>query len=910
MPVSSCTAAKSVRAAPPVSGTRPPLEFPASVVHDEGAARWSRGRSTGGRHGPCEGRKEGRKEGTSTHEKPFPNPEDGRRDPEPDRGERIAAIFVGVLVLGGPLVTAAVTVARAAMRVVARESVMVATRSNVWSGDTGARCDWLDEDTGVDWPYDAAELTLVYADTGYARGLWDMVDAPATVSAVNGVGAGIWAARLPALAREKHRGNGSCYWASWAAVDDVLERNRTPTLAGNVADFDTMGLVGTPGAKKLRRLQPCHVRWLAERVRREADEHDDAGPGIVRGVLLDEPWKLLDTPDTWLWQPVESCPWTSLNQSVASWTKDDFAEMAAQFQTGTYAIPTADHSACAPDPGSPPSDCPTDSTAATIDGSDVEVWFRVLDAAMPRLILPSLVLGMPADPDHRPAPEGRWTPSLYCSDVYGFCEGDEVTAWWWGLVDPGSALTDKVVLEYFYVVSDDDLPLDLTARVNGTVVTPMVYDDASSTWTAVSESVADTSVYQVVQRRYCIGGVGCGGGPWNVGGVNTIGLKLAPTNLTPGSTDSTEPFTDRLVYVWGVRVRVLSGGGEEVAELSLPPEDATTNFVDAHGGNGPFLATDNADWLVADQADAVVIAMNNSLGLSDDLGDMGRSGKPMFFSPHAYRAFVRDACDDLGATPCLVEVRGSDSSAMIDDAVTEGGTDYPRAPLWAWKARMEAADDFADGILAMGLPLDDANAGTEAGRWAWKGVACTGPDDADCTLGNGNTVRLVEQRNTVLFAGAHEEFDARLVDTASVCEDWYTIDVNVSAPADTPQLHWWIYTRGGAGAEYVDDGHATADDTLSSSAQLASGDTLRLYWVSEGGGAAPVSSNRVTFTVTPPDPSCDLDWSHTSSVDTGYREWDDTTVPPSMGWHVFATTPREIDDCITGYWSGTTGVCP
>ena len=269
-----------------------------------------------------------------------------------------------------------------------------------------------------------------------------------------------------------------------------------------------------------------------------------------------------------------------------------------------------------------------------------------------------------------------------------------------------------------------------------------------------------------------------------------------------------------------------SGGGahRSLAELSLPPEDATTNFVDAHGGNGPFLATDNADWLVADQADAVVIAMNNSLGLSDDLGDMGRSGKLMFFSPHAYRAFVRDACDYLGATPCLVEVRGSDSSAMIYDAVTVGGTDYPRAPLWAWKARMEAADDFADGILAMGLPLDDPNAGTEAGRWAWKGVACAGPDDADCTLGDG--------------------------------------------------------------------------------------DTPRFYWVSEGGGAAPVSSNRVTFTVTPPDPSCDLDWSHTSSVDTGYREWDDTTVPPSMGWHVFATTPREIDDCITGYWSGTTGVCP
>ena len=36
---------------------------------------------------------------------------------------------------------------------------------------------------------------------------------------------------------------------------------------------------------------------------------------------------------------------------------------------------------------------------------------------------------------------------------------------------------------------------------------------------------------------------------------------------------------------------------------------------------------------------------------------------------------------------------------------------------------------------------DDTGA-TEAGRWAGKGVACAGPDDADCTLGDVDEVRL------------------------------------------------------------------------------------------------------------------------------------------------------------------------
>ena len=65
----------------------------------------------------------------------------------------------------------------------------------------------------MDWSCDAAELTLVCADASYASGLWDTVDAPARVSAVNGVGAGIRAARLPALSRAKPHGNGGGYWS-------------------------------------------------------------------------------------------------------------------------------------------------------------------------------------------------------------------------------------------------------------------------------------------------------------------------------------------------------------------------------------------------------------------------------------------------------------------------------------------------------------------------------------------------------------------------------------------------------------------------------------------------------------------------------------------------------------------------
>ncbi len=240
-----------------------------------------------------------------------------------------------------------------------------------------------------------------------------------------------------------------------------------------------------------------------------------------------------------------------------------------------------------------------------------------------------------------------------------------------------------------------------------------------------------------------------------------------------------------------------------------------------------------------------------------------------------------------------------------------GGTDYPRAPLWAWEARMDAADDFADGILAMSLPIEDRNAGSEAGRWAWKGVACSAPDDADCSLGDGNTARLAEQRNTVPHVGAREEFDAYLADNDTACEGVYQVDVDVTAPTTTPKLHWWVFRYDGAINSYEGNDYAARDsgDTgvlvyhadVDFDAFL--GDTLRPYWVSEGGGASPTAATRMTFTVTPPKSGCAIDWSHTSAVDTGYPE-DTGASGLVIRPHVFATTPNAIYNCITGRWTG------
>ena len=78
--------------------------------------------------------------------------------------------------------------------------------------------------------------------------------------------------------------------------------------------------------------------------------------------------------------------------------------------------------------------------------------------------------------------------------------------------------------------------------------------------------------------------------------------------------------------------------------------------------------------------------------------------------------------------------------------------------------------------------------------------------------------------------------------------------------------------------------------------------------VLRSGGGSPRGSTRVRFAVTPPTPGCAVDWSHTSSVDTGYLEWASTS-PPTRHWHAFSTTPKEIYDCITGHWAGDTGVC-
>ena len=820
----------------------------------------------------------------------------------PDAGIGFTGWFFALLYGGGFLWLLGSTAARAwtgLVHAVVSEEVKVPTTDPWWSTDSGLACSALD---GVAYPWDTGDLLVVYADTGFDEGLWALADAPATVDAVTAVGGNLWVVDMSGKITSG-TAVSACRWASLSAVDDVIERRRTP---GTDPDLQTMAFISVSKTETLGTLQPCQAREVAERLREEADRHDGAGHPILVGVLVDEPWRELDGPDTFLWQPAGDCGDGRSTRTYSHWSPDDLDAFADLFRTGAYAGPASDDAPCTSDTGAPPAGC--DTGTATLGGANLEFWVRMLDAAMPRYVLPSLVLGVPGELG------GSGTT---CGTAWSFCASDGDYAWaqWTSsgpLLNAWPTWARRVVLDLYVAVAMHHPPLELAVSVNGTPVQGRMYDDATEAWPAVSDSLSTTTVYQVVKRRYCIGGPECSGAtPWLDGyaATNTIDLEVSPTT-------STAVNTDRLVYVWGAKVKYYGPAQDPVWEDPLEPSEATTGFEGSAGDTGGgALAGTNAAWRITSSLDGVAIAMNNRFGIAESVSDTGLSVSPpqvTYAGAHSYYDFVVDACAwlDTQGVDCTVEVAGAgyDDEALPYDPVTLNGVDYPRAPLWLWRWRLDAGEYPGDGTMALDLPLHFAAAGTEAGRWAWRAAAaCPG---TGCTMGADDRVRVYELPEAHMVAGSREEYQVVLDTGDPACDGWWYVDVDVSAPVRYPVLHWWVARETATAREIKGHGPAwstTEHDDVDFRA--IHGDILRLFWRSRGGGMGPAALSKVAFSVTPPDTGCPYTWRHTSGVDTGFPRWDTGGVP---AWtvHEYHPTPMQLYDCVVGFWAGDPGACP
>lgn len=701
--------------------------------------------------------------------------------------------------------------------------------------------------TGATWPPTVSELDVYYNTSTalgaptpafpggeplfeplYEQGVWALNDANAMADVLELTGQNLYLADVGGDHWVPNPGTASaatheCNWLSLAALDDVLERRQSYGVDIKTGIF--LG-VGTTAADDWA----CDYYKHIGRARQEADLH-----GNMRVVYFDELWRTLYQPETNLWSSTAGAHWAAWN-----------VEALWEHVHGNYPGPDIDVFGNISTDGA---NCP-EKAVGTLGSADLELWSRMQAPAIPRYVVPSAILGMPADP----AGAGSTDP------FYDFSSGDVARVSWdvsppplpptWQTTHPNW----EVVVDFLYASSvgagAPDQGLELELEVN--------FQPGSGG----AVSLYQLDIYDVHRSRMCIlSSAGTGaplcGNAWVTGGMNLLEFDLATTQPT------TSHGLDRMVYLWGARVQYIdTDTGQAFATTDLALADAAFNVGGSPGG--AVYAQPNDFFLVSPWLDGVAIAQHRG---------------STSFDPDVFDRLVEHTCDFLhsGMGPyargCIVDEAG----AAFGNGATPSTAYNAYAPPDAL-SRMKSADRHGDGVISTYLPMAVENAGLNAGRF-------TGRANIDPTY----DTMVYEARFTRTLVGETHEWAATV---PAGCGGDYTVYRLVEAQAGAPVMWWHVDHLGFR----IDEGQVNPSLPTSGSTTVigvSSGDELVVGWESHGGGSSPSATNNVHFVVTPPA-GCTQPfmWTPASSLE--------------------APEVEDLYDCITGYYVDPTDptLCP
>lgn len=672
------------------------------------------------------------------------------------------------------------------------------------------------------WPYDTTDLEKLYwvpvpGSSLYEHGLWQLNSAVDTATLMVDGFHNIHVADVGDIAASAAK--YSCRWASFAALNDHLDANVVGVAVrpssvigqGQIADelFTVAALHREANAVKDR--WACDYADQIARVRSEAYDH----PDIVKAVTLDELGRFLDGPETALYQArtAYGVPF----QSYSHWSPGN-VEALHRITSGQPMTP-ATHDVDAN--GVANASCPTSITPYILSG-DIDLWARMLDVLVPRYIVPSLVLGMPGDPDVRSggSPSGDYS--------FNQSTGDAAVGTFVLAPPPSSVVAVHpgwaAEVEYLSVVASpfDDVLLtgleaELKVDVRGTVI-PDLTTDLS---TRKPDSIAIDST--------CIGGPGCPAfagrpSPWDAYGANTVTFTLA-------ATAETDELDDRLHYIWNVKVRYVDVVTGQVLWDSGPldPTWTTTGTLGSPGVE--VLATDNAAWRVAAHLDGLQIAPEVVSTVHD---------------PVAYDAFMESTCEYLHTAfddpkRCLLDQRVEGYEAKHYPIDTNAALD-----------RMQAARAWGDGIIGQFMPLNlDSNIGTGGGRYIQRDSLLSGTYD----------FMVYEPYDTAYTAQSEvHEYSIEIPNQGGACagsfSDPWTVEWYMNTTANAPRWEMFVDWDDGSVRDSearlrVANGSPFSTGSVDLSL-LMEGDRIFVGWENSGGGGSQLADAGVAFQVTPP----------------------------------------------------------
>ena len=593
----------------------------------------------------------------------------------------------------------------------------------VWDADLKVtEADPAGEDTtcpGGTGPWPTATVLDGAGWTGPGAADWSLNDAARTLALMdlNGMQLYLHDARAGGAVGYFNHTDFACDWLSFAALNDAIgmrgpgaAARYTGLVLGNVepdlifarAPGPSGALVDLHPAALGAGLEACYYRdWLA-RARTEAQRHPH-----VKLVIVDELTQSLASPfEIW-------------GGHAARWTVEDVALLAT---LAHEADPTAAPSAGGPGGARLRCDAawravealgmrPAPGVPAASAGSErpVELWARVNAASVPLFLVPSLMLGVPAErtPGEQQGeglPVGgalvaRWDLPAAATAEAGAAGPQD---------DSPPASIGRVHLRYFATTLTAGQPITLLAVVNG-VEQPSsalrVLAPGTGTAAELRDQPAVHNIYMVDlpvstpvgdPRAPAPGAEeGTPGGDLVLGAPNGVELRLR-------ADGPTADWTDRAFVITDLRLIVEDENGALVREVELRPADAVGLALDAAGVEAPCRAPqvcrDNAALRADGPLDGLTIAHDiraewPSTPFSGSVAPLDQAWSR--FIAYACGSFARSAPDGQRRR-CLVDERAW---------VSEGAL-LSRLDMESSNQRLLSGLSGADGAVVLWLTLE------------------------------------------------------------------------------------------------------------------------------------------------------------------------------------------------------------
>lgn len=728
------------------------------------------------------------------------------------------------------------------------------------------------------WPYDTADLESLYWVTSpgsslYEYGVWELDSAVRTADLLVDGFHNIFLATVGEV--EADRWQDTCKWASYAALNDHLDANVVGTALRpaslihpdlELVDELFTGIVLPRNKDSQAAWWGCSFQEMIERARDEAADH----PDIAKVVTVDELGRFLDGPETTLYQVKDTSG--GAYASWSHWGPDNVAALRA-LARGDGLVPAVDDvdaiGASAP-VGAIPSGCPSSTPAAPSGDPDVELWARFLDVLVPRYVVPSVVLGVAADPDvvAGGAPSGAY--------AFDMANGDAAEASW-TFTPPAPSTFESSHPNWCPVLSFlsasavspglDPLQLELNVRVNGGLVPPLSGIPVDPTLRRADSIFRDVAP---------LGGPGClvTPSPWNPTSSNTVRIEVAAAD-SPTNVDE-----DRLLYVWNARVRYVdTSTGVAFWSEELAPSTASFTVFGAPGSE--VVATENTAWRVSESLDGVQIAPEIAGTIHD---------------PAAYDEFMDSTCAYLHTAfdapkRCLLDQRVEAQQPAYYPVDTDAALD-----------RMQLASTYGDGIIGQYMPLNLENLGVEQGRFVQRE-----------SLDGSYDFMVYEPMDTQYSAQSEvHEFKITVPTDGGSC-DGSTADpwvVEWDMDATTAQPRWELFVDWDDGSVRANQArkqvrNGSPDDTGSMDLPLAQeGHVIYVGWENEGGSGTTAHDAAVYFHVTPPSTCAAYD-----PLDAEFRTWlDDRETDPSAADQDCGGEVLKAYTCVADYFDTSWGL--